>query len=222
METGDERGGRPPAGVNVLPPSITVGAHMVHAVGLAWAESLKGTDAVAMTMFEDDEGVQRSLGRFDAAEAVMPLLGCDRESALEFLEQEELNSGIVVCRSEGEIEFWHFTFQEYLAALELANDTETWWERIRSRIHDDRWAEMVLLLGGCKRRNGTRQAKQMIGRILETGTDRVSAARAVGLVGRILRDIRPYGGDPANVPATLNGDTMLPRASRVDGRRSAR
>ena len=51
--TGDERGGQPPAGVNVLPPSITVGAHMVHAVGLAWAESLKGTDAVAMTMFGD-------------------------------------------------------------------------------------------------------------------------------------------------------------------------
>ncbi|GMQ86077.1 MAG: pyruvate dehydrogenase (acetyl-transferring) E1 component subunit alpha [Acidimicrobiia bacterium] len=51
--TGDERGGHPPAGVNVLPPSITVGAHMVHAVGLGWAERLKGTDAVAMTMFGD-------------------------------------------------------------------------------------------------------------------------------------------------------------------------
>ena len=51
--TGDERGGQPPAGVNVLPPSITVGAHMVHAVGLAWAERLKGTNAVAMTLFGD-------------------------------------------------------------------------------------------------------------------------------------------------------------------------
>src|SRR5215468_5523484 len=36
--TGDERGGSPPKGLNVLPPSITVGGHMVHAVGLAWAE----------------------------------------------------------------------------------------------------------------------------------------------------------------------------------------
>src|SRR6476620_5838986 len=30
--TGDERGGSPPKGLNVLPPSITVGGHMVHAV----------------------------------------------------------------------------------------------------------------------------------------------------------------------------------------------
>ena len=51
--TGDERGGRAPDGVRVLPPSITVGAHMIHAVGLAWGETLLGTDAVALTMFGD-------------------------------------------------------------------------------------------------------------------------------------------------------------------------
>lgn len=50
---GDERGGSPPAGVNVLPPSITVGAHMLHAVGLAWAEALQGRDRIAMALFGD-------------------------------------------------------------------------------------------------------------------------------------------------------------------------
>ena len=50
---GDERGGSPPAGVNVLPPSITVGAHMIHAVGLGWAERLRGSDRVALTYFGD-------------------------------------------------------------------------------------------------------------------------------------------------------------------------
>jgi pyruvate dehydrogenase E1 component alpha subunit len=50
---GDERGGSPPEGVNVLPPSITVGAHMLHAVGLAWAEKLRGSDRVALTSFGD-------------------------------------------------------------------------------------------------------------------------------------------------------------------------
>jgi len=50
---GDERGGSPPAGVAVLPPSITVGAHMLHAVGLGWAERLRGTDRVAVTYFGD-------------------------------------------------------------------------------------------------------------------------------------------------------------------------
>lgn len=51
--TGDERGGCPPPDVNVLPPSITVGGHMVHAVGLAWAERLSGRDRIAITYFGD-------------------------------------------------------------------------------------------------------------------------------------------------------------------------
>ncbi|MFQ5966743.1 MAG: pyruvate dehydrogenase (acetyl-transferring) E1 component subunit alpha [Acidimicrobiia bacterium] len=51
--TGDERGGSSPEGVRVLPPSITVGAHMLHAVGLAWAERLQGRDRVAITYFGD-------------------------------------------------------------------------------------------------------------------------------------------------------------------------
>jgi pyruvate dehydrogenase E1 component alpha subunit len=50
---GDERGGSPPEGVNILPPSITVGAHMLHAVGLAWAEQLRGSDRIALTYFGD-------------------------------------------------------------------------------------------------------------------------------------------------------------------------
>lgn len=51
--TGDERGGSPPEHVPVLPPSITVGGHMVHAVGLAWAEKLQGTGRIALTSFGD-------------------------------------------------------------------------------------------------------------------------------------------------------------------------
>lgn len=51
--TGDERGGEVPRDVNILPPSITVGGHMIHAVGLAWAEKLKATDRVALTSFGD-------------------------------------------------------------------------------------------------------------------------------------------------------------------------
>ena len=50
---GDERGGSPPERVNVLPPSITVGGHMIHAVGLSWAEKIKGNTKVALTLFGD-------------------------------------------------------------------------------------------------------------------------------------------------------------------------
>ncbi len=51
--TGDERGGHAPEGVRVLPPSITVGGHMIHAVGLGWGERLQGSSAVALTLFGD-------------------------------------------------------------------------------------------------------------------------------------------------------------------------
>lgn len=51
--TGDERGGRPPEHVHILPPSITVGGHMVHAVGLAWAEKLQHSRRIAITYFGD-------------------------------------------------------------------------------------------------------------------------------------------------------------------------
>jgi pyruvate dehydrogenase E1 component alpha subunit len=50
---GDERGGQAPVDVNVLPPSITVGAHMIHAVGLGWAEAMQQSDRIAMTFFGD-------------------------------------------------------------------------------------------------------------------------------------------------------------------------
>jgi pyruvate dehydrogenase E1 component alpha subunit len=51
--TGDERGGSPPVHVPVLPPSITVGGHMVHAVGLAWGSRLRGEARIAITYFGD-------------------------------------------------------------------------------------------------------------------------------------------------------------------------
>ncbi len=51
--TGDERGGAPPQDCRALPPSITVGGHMVHAVGLAWGARLQGKDDIAITYFGD-------------------------------------------------------------------------------------------------------------------------------------------------------------------------
>jgi pyruvate dehydrogenase E1 component alpha subunit len=50
---GDERGGHVPDDVFALPPSITVGAHMIHAVGLAWAARLQAQDRIALTYFGD-------------------------------------------------------------------------------------------------------------------------------------------------------------------------
>jgi predicted NACHT family NTPase len=94
--------------------------------------------AVALRMFEDSEGVQRSLGRREAASVVAPMLGCAPREAEAFLEDEALYSGLLVSRTEGEVEFWHLTFQEYLAALELAMDDD-YWARSRCRSSGALW-----------------------------------------------------------------------------------
>ena len=77
--TGDERGGSPPDGVRVLPPSITVGGHMIHAVGLGWAEQLQGTGAVALTLFGDgatSEGDFHEAMNFAAVFSTPTILFC--------------------------------------------------------------------------------------------------------------------------------------------------
>lgn len=50
---GDERGNHIPADVQATPISIPIGTQMLHAAGLAWAEKLRKTGAIACTFFGD-------------------------------------------------------------------------------------------------------------------------------------------------------------------------
>ncbi len=50
---GDERGNQIPDGVNIMPISIPIGTHMLHATGIAWAQKLRKTGNVALTFFGD-------------------------------------------------------------------------------------------------------------------------------------------------------------------------
>jgi pyruvate dehydrogenase E1 component alpha subunit len=50
---GNEIGSRAPEGINVMPVSIPVGTHPLHAVGAAWAAKLKGDKFVTLAYFGD-------------------------------------------------------------------------------------------------------------------------------------------------------------------------
>ena len=50
---GDERGNQIPEGVNILPISIPIGTHPLHAVGISWALKYRGEDRVALSFFGD-------------------------------------------------------------------------------------------------------------------------------------------------------------------------
>lgn len=158
------------------------------------ATRLEALRALAIGMFEHPEGVERRVDREEAEALVRPFVG---EGAGRFLDEEALWSGILVSRSEGQVEFWHLTFQEYLAALELASedDQEDAWRRLRDRLYDDRWAEVVLLYAGCRRRSGLRSASRFIQEILAGGRRAAARAGLGGLVGRIVQKV--LGGGSA-------------------------
>lgn len=50
---GNEEGSRAPEGINVMPVSIPVGTHPLHAVGVAWAARMKGDKIVTIAYFGD-------------------------------------------------------------------------------------------------------------------------------------------------------------------------
>jgi pyruvate dehydrogenase E1 component alpha subunit len=50
---GNEEGNRAPDGINMMPVSIPVGTHPLHAVGTAWAAKIKGDRIVTLSYFGD-------------------------------------------------------------------------------------------------------------------------------------------------------------------------
>ncbi len=102
--TGDERGGQPPQGVNVLPPSITVGGHMIHAVGLAWAEKLKGSSRVALTSFGDgatSEGDFHEAMNFAAVFSTPTIFFCQNNGfAISYPRHEQTRSESIAMKAD--------------------------------------------------------------------------------------------------------------------------
>lgn len=103
--TGDERGGELPDGVNVLPPSITVGGHMIHAVGIAWAEKLQGGDKIALTSFGDgatSEGDFHEAMNFAAVYNTPTVFLCQNNGyAISLPTAEQTRSTTIAVKAEG-------------------------------------------------------------------------------------------------------------------------
>jgi pyruvate dehydrogenase E1 component alpha subunit len=113
--TGDERGGQIPEGTNVLPPSITVGGHMIHAVGTSWADKLNGTGGVSLTLFGDgatSEGDFHEAMNFAGVYATPTIFFCqnngwaislpfDQQTAAESLVDKAVGYGMRGVRIDG-------------------------------------------------------------------------------------------------------------------------
>jgi formylglycine-generating enzyme required for sulfatase activity len=172
------------------------------------AQCLALMQHLAYTMHADPKGKQVEVTRFDAAEILAPrfrdVAEEERHAAADrFLEEEEIDSGILVSRGNT-LRYWHLTFQEHLAARALASRDA---DRRRllfdeGRLYLPEWRETVLLLAGILCKQGQERIDGFLGAILDgLGSDAPlpARARAVGLIGRILQDLQSWNyriGDP--------------------------
>jgi hypothetical protein len=144
-------------------------------------------------------GRVRSLEVDEAVFMLRPLLS--PQDALRCLRVEEFDSGIVATRKEG-IEFWHLTFQEYLAAVELAGRNlleihKTIWE---DRRVTSEWREVMRFLAAILRRLSSTRANWLFDDVI-AGTGDNLAERARGdRVGRVTPvGLFPSGNTPDGV-----------------------
>lgn len=122
----------------------------------------------------------------------------DLYAAEKFLRDEMADSGIVVSRGK-DLAFWHLTFQEYLAAEEIAGWEDSEQYRLllpdQPKIYLPEWRECVLLYGGLLFNIGPKKVDGALRRFLDgMGKNPGLAQRAqcVGLIGALLPDLDGY------------------------------
>jgi hypothetical protein len=119
--------------------------------------------------------------------------------ASRFLEEETADSGIIVSRG-GELQFWHLTFLEYLAAQAIAGMLEGDQVRVLfqdSNLYRPEWREVVLLTAGILRSKP--RVDGLVSAILDrAGPTLADRARAIALIGAIVGDLKPLDYQPAD------------------------
>ncbi len=196
--------------------------------------------ALSLAMMNDVQGKQTTADLDWSAEQLADSfsdeLGIDemdhvRRKGRTFLEEETVESGIVVKGGLGQIRFWHLTFQEHYAARALVDESnDKWWEVIKHHLCDRQWSEVLDHIAGCLALTGRGPLNRLVGYILGTATsdDLPATARAVGVLGRLLTILKAYddyhpptrlGWEAAQEQAmaifTLEGSAQVPVTERI-------
>ncbi|MBM3739388.1 MAG: NACHT domain-containing protein, partial [Acidobacteria bacterium] len=164
---------------------------------LAPAECLLRLRELAFEMQNHAEGRRKQVRLEWAGDKLKSRFG-SREKAQEFLRAEQADSGIVVSRGP-EVAFWHLTFQEFLAAAEIAG-----WEDAdqhallvdQGKLYGSEWRQTALLFGGLLHNVGPRKVDALFRRLLDKIGPQpplADRARCVGLIGAMMRDLVGYG-----------------------------
>jgi predicted NACHT family NTPase len=155
---------------------------------------------LALEMQNHERGRRKQVPLAWAGEKLAKRFG-SREAAERFLRAEQADSGIVVSRGN-EIAYWHLTFQEYLAALEIAGWEDADQYKLllgRSpKIYLPEWRETVLLYAGLLYNVGPPKVEALLRKLLDKMGRQPSLAlraKCVGLIGALLPDLMGYKGN---------------------------
>ena len=148
----------------------------------------------------------------DAAEVLEPLIQVEfpsiqrpedrREKARQWVRFECLGSGIIEEIGGNQLRFWHLTFQEYLAAFQLAwlgdggKADVDWWPTVERHLDDVQWRETIDLMPGCLfDEGGPRRVNLLLERVLALREETPTLpgdARIAGIVGRLVSTLDAY------------------------------
>jgi hypothetical protein len=158
---------------------------------------------LALAMQDDPEGRKTQVSkRWGAEKIAAELAGApvtkDTVAAAErFLDEEEVDSGIIVGRGN-QLAYWHLTFQEFLAAKAIASRLDDQQRQILlsdpNKIYLPDWREVVLLYAGALHQQGKAKVAGFLGGLLDRlgpSPSLADQARCAGLIGSILQDLAP-------------------------------
>ena len=159
---------------------------------------------LALEMQQHPKGRQIEVEKEWAAERLAPKFA-SVAAARVFLDQEEIDSGIILSRGTS-LRFRHLTFQEYLAAYQIFTWDDSK-ERVkfllagkRKPLYQPEWREVVLLLAGLLRSVlGESSANRLVSGILanlRSNASLAAKARCIGIVGAIINDLSPFKFQP--------------------------
>jgi len=164
---------------------------------------------LALAMQDAPGGRRVQIPKREAAELAAATLGGTVDANEELLERETHDSGIVASVGN-DLEFWHLSFQEFLAAREIAGLIEK--EQIErvvlsGKLYRPEWRETMRLLCGLLRQQGEAKIEGLFAAILSQVAPAVAAAggvrptlieqsRCAALLGAMMRDLSRMGYKP--------------------------
>ncbi len=163
---------------------------------------------LALAMQSNPKGRQVQVEKGQAAEVLAAEVLAGQfdglDEALKFVEQEEVDSGIIVSRGPA-VRFWHLTFQEFLAARAIAGLKEKDQMDLLlrdKRVYQGEWREVLLLLVGVLLvKQGPAKVDGLFAALLDDlgeSATLAAKARCAGLLGAIVNDLRPLQYKPAD------------------------